>query len=216
MTEDLRVRRTRASYDTVAADYQRLLRDHLDTTPLDRAVLDAFASQVGSAGLGPIGDLGCGTGRVTAYLQGLGADVFGVDLSPGMIAVAREEYPGSRFEVGSMAALDLPDGSLGGVLSWWSTVHAPEEELAVFFGEFHRVLAPGGLVLVGFKVGDERVPLEKAYGHDVTLDVYRYPPDRVAALLGEAGLVETARLVRAPGDATENTPQALLMARKPV
>ncbi len=70
-------------------------------------MLAAFAEEVAAAGLGPVGDLGCGTGRVTAHLRGLGADVFGVDLSPGMIAVAREAYPGLRFDVGSMAALDL-------------------------------------------------------------------------------------------------------------
>ena len=43
--------------------------------------------------------------------------MFGIDLSPGMIEVARRTYPGLRFEVGSMLALDLPDASLGGVLA---------------------------------------------------------------------------------------------------
>ncbi|SED97759.1 class I SAM-dependent methyltransferase [Streptomyces sp. TLI_105] len=215
MTEAAHVTATRRSYDTVAVDYERLLADQLATTPLDRAMLAAFVEKVAAAdGPRTIGDLGCGTGRVTSHLRDAGADVFGVDLSPGMIAVARDTYPGLRFEVGSMTGLDLPGASLGGVLSWYSTVHMPEDELAASFAEFRRVLAPGGYALVAFKVGDERVRLERAYGHEVALDVYRWSPDRLAGLLGAAGLVESARLVREP-DAGEKTPQAFLLARRP-
>ncbi|MEU2238553.1 class I SAM-dependent methyltransferase [Streptomyces sp. NPDC018338] len=215
MTEAGHIIATRRSYDTVAADYERLLADQLARTPLDRAVLAAFVEEV-NASDGPraVGDLGCGTGRVASHLRELGAEVFGVDLSPGMIAVAREAYPDVRFEVGSMTALDLPDASLGGALSWYSTVHMPEEELTASFEEFRRVLAPGGLALVAFKVGDERVRLEHAYGHEVALDVYRWSPDRVAELLAAAGLVEAARLVREPYTG-ERTPQAFLLARRP-
>ncbi|MFI6416559.1 class I SAM-dependent methyltransferase [Streptomyces sp. NPDC050842] len=215
MTEAAHLTATRRSYDTVAVDYERLLGAQLASTPLDRAMLAAFVEQVNALdGPRTVADLGCGTGRVASHLRELGADVFGVDLSPGMIAVARETYPGLRFEVGSMTALDLPDASLGGALSWYSTVHMPEEELAAGFAEFRRVLAPGGFVLVAFKVGDGKVRLERAYGHEVALDVYRWSPDRVAELLAAAGLVVAARLVR-EADPEESTPQAFLLARRP-
>ncbi|MER7949503.1 methyltransferase domain-containing protein [Streptomyces sp. NPDC096079] len=119
MTEAPHVTATRRSYDTVAVAYERLLADQLASAPLDRGVIAGFVEKVEAAG-GPrtIGDLGCGTGRVTSHLRDLGADAFGLDLSPGMITVARAAYPGLRFDVGSMTALDLPDASLGGILSW--------------------------------------------------------------------------------------------------
>jgi hypothetical protein len=69
---------------------------------------------------------------------------------------------------------------LGGVLAWYSIVHTPPELLLVVFGEFHRVLASGGHLLLAFKAGDERRHLEYAYGHALSLDVYRMPPNRVA------------------------------------
>ncbi|WP_282693852.1 class I SAM-dependent methyltransferase [Streptomyces sp. CC208A] len=214
---------TRRSYDTVAVDYQRLLADQLEAAPLDRAVLAAFAEKVAAGAEADgrpaaIADLGCGTGRVTERLRQLGAEAFGIDLSPGMVRVARETYPGLRFEVGSMTALDLPDGSLGGVLSWYSTVHMDEDELTVTFAEFGRVLAPGGLLLLAFKATNgperERRRLERAYGHAVDLDVYRWSPEHVVRLLAGAGLVESARLVREPepGDAS---PQGFVLARRP-
>ncbi|MFF4427269.1 class I SAM-dependent DNA methyltransferase [Streptomyces sp. NPDC001549] len=216
MTETSYLSSVRASYDAVAVDYARLLSAELTGKPLDRAMLAAFAEYVrDDAGGGgrAVADLGCGPGRVTAHLDGLGVRVFGVDLSPAMVAVARRTYPGLRFEVGSMAALDVADGVLGGVLAWYSTVHTPPSGLPALFAEFARVLAPGGHLLIAFKAGDERVRLDHAYGHPVDLDVYRTPPELIAGLLAGAGLTEVARLVREPVP-DERSPQGFLLVRK--
>ncbi|GIJ66647.1 class I SAM-dependent DNA methyltransferase [Virgisporangium ochraceum] len=91
---------TRASYDTVAGTYADMFRDELRGQPVIRHLLAMFAELVRDAGGGPVVDVGCGTGRVTAHLRGLGADAFGVDLSPGMVAMARRDHPGIRFDVG--------------------------------------------------------------------------------------------------------------------
>ncbi|WP_406090396.1 class I SAM-dependent DNA methyltransferase [Streptomyces sp. NBC_01013] len=205
---------TRTSYDTVAVDYASLLADELAGKPLDRAMLGAFAEHVSAAGPGPVADLGCGPGRVTAYLRDIGLPAFGIDLSPGMVAEARRRHPDLRFEVGTMNALDLADGSLRGALAWYSLVHTPPGELEPYLAEFHRALAPGGHLLPAFKVGDERVRLGHAYGHPVDLDVYRFSRERVAELLVRTGFEVRAGLVRA-ADPGEATPQAFLLARKP-
>lgn len=113
-----------------------------------------------------------------------------------------------------MTALDLTDGVLGGIVAWYSIIHTPPERLPVVFAEFHRVLGPGGHLLLAFQVGDERVHLEQAYGHALSLDAYRLPSDRVAELVGQAGLVVVARLVREPEE-PEKVPQAYLLAHKP-
>ncbi|MDX3642326.1 class I SAM-dependent DNA methyltransferase [Streptomyces sp. MB09-02B] len=208
---------TRESYDTVATDYEKLLRDELARSPFERAVLGVFAELVSQAGGGRVADLGCGPGRITGHLASLGLDICGVDLSPQMVAVARWVHPGLRFDVGTMTALDFEDGCLAGALAWYSTVHTPPAELPQLFREFHRILAPGGLLAMAYKVGDESVHLTHAYGHPLDLDVYRFDPDRIAALLGSAGLTESARLVReADGPGTvASTPQAYVLARKP-
>jgi SAM-dependent methyltransferase len=213
VTEPCYLRATRAAYVAVAVDYGELVSTELAAKPLDRALLAAFAEIAQAAGVGPVADLGCGPGRVTAHLHSLGLTAFGIDLSPAMIAVARRAHPGLRFDEGSMTALDLPDGVLGGIVAWYSIIHTPPERLPVAFAEFHRVLAPGGHLLLAFQVGDERVHHEQAYGHAVSLDAYRLPPDRVTELLGQAGLVVHARVLREP-DEPEKLQQAYLLARK--
>jgi SAM-dependent methyltransferase len=212
MTEPAHVIETRTAYDLVAESYADMLRDDLATNTWDRVVLDGFAELVGTTGL--VGDLGCGPGRITGYLAARGLDAFGVDLSPGMVAQARRDHPGLRFEVGSLAALDLADASLAGALAWYSLIHIPPEQLPGVVAELVRVLAPGGRLLAAFQVGDERRHLTQAYGHDLSLDAYRLRPEVVTGLFTDAGLVMEAQLVRAP-DASEKSPQAYLLARKP-
>jgi len=212
MSEPDFVRRTRVSYDELAEDYVAWVRDDLADKPLDRAALAAFAELVA----GPVADVGCGTGRVTAHLDGLGVAAFGIDLAPGMVAVARRLHPGLRFEVGSMLSLPVDDGALGGVLAWYSTIHVPDPLLPEVFAEFRRVLAPGGHLQLAFQVGDEPLHLTEAGDHPIELDFHRRQPDRVAELLAEAGFAERARLVRAAekvGHFPERTPQAFLLAR---
>jgi SAM-dependent methyltransferase len=207
---------TRASYDAVADGYAEQFREELASKPLDRALLGWFAELTRAAG--PVADLGCGPGSVTANLNALGVTAFGIDLSPEMVAVARRLHPGLRFEVGSMLDLDLPDGGLGGITAWYSTIHVPDERLPEAFAEFRRVLAPGGHVLLAFQVGDEPVHRTEALGHALSLVVHLRRPHHVAELLTRAGLSMRATILREPEDyrgGVEKTQQAYLLARKP-
>lgn len=213
MTEPSYLTLLRASYDTVAVDYARLYGDALASMPLTRAMLAAFAELVQANGDGPVADIGCGPGHVAAHLHGLGVPVFGIDLSPRMVEVARQRYPDLRFQTGSMTALDLKDNELGGIVAWYSTQHIPSEQLPTVFAEFHRTLAPGGHLLLGTHVGDEYRHLQHAYGHPVSIGVHRRPPNRIAELLAEAGLAVTAQLLEEPGEGQERQ-HACLVARK--
>ena len=205
----------RTSYDAVAGDYAQRSGTELAAKPLDRAMLAVFAELVQATGPARVADLGCGPGHVTAHLDALGLTTFGVDLSPRMVAQARRAYPDLRFDEGSMTALDLPDGTLGGVVALYSIIHTPPERLPEVFAEFRRVLAPGGHLLIAFQVGDEQVHMTEWLGTALCLDVYWRPADRVAAMLGEAGLVVHARLVREPDEGIERRQRAYLLARRP-
>ncbi|MCZ2818278.1 class I SAM-dependent DNA methyltransferase [Modestobacter sp. VKM Ac-2984] len=214
MTESSDVAETRAAYDTVAASYEELARSLLAESAMDRAVLGVFAEQVLADGGGPVGDLGCGPGRITTHLDSLGLDAFGIDLSPGMVDVARRRHPHLRFEVGSLIALDLPDGGLAGALAWYSVIHTPPERQPAVFGELARVLRPSAPLLLAFQAGaDEPVHHRQGYGHEISLHGWRLDPDRVARQLADAGLDVRARVLREPdGSPYEKSRQAYLLA----
>jgi len=209
---------TRAGYDAIAVDYADRYRDVYAGKPPHRALLGAFAELVTGSGAadGLVADIGSGPGLITAHLDGLGVPVLGIDLSPRMVELARATYPGLRFEVGSMTELAAPDGRFAGIVASYSIIHIPDAVLPSVFAEFHRVLAPGGELLVAFQVGDEPLRFTEAFGHSVALDFHRLRPERIERLLYEAGLFTHTRMVCEPNTASgETTPQAYLMARKP-
>ena len=207
MTTDGWLTDTRISYDTVAVSYAEVVRDSLATLPFLRMALTLFAEQAQD---GPVADIGCGPGQVTAHLNDLGVDAFGIDLSPAMIDLARASHPGLRFEVGSMTDLDLPDGSVAGLIAWWSLIHIPDEEVPGVFKHFHRVLRPNCPLQIGFHVGDESKLKTEGYGgHPMKVHVHRRQPGQVAEWLRDAGFRVEAELLTDPHD----KPGAILFAR---
>lgn len=207
---------TRRSYDAMAEDYAVWIAGELAHKPFDRAALEVFATLLPA---GPVLDVGCGTGRITAFLAALGVPVSGLDLSPGMVEVARREHPALTFGQGSMTSLAAPDGSLAGVVAWYSTIHVPDEDLPGVFAEFRRVLAPGGLLQLAFQVGTHVRHRADALGSagEIALDFHHRAPASVTDLLATAGFEVVAQTWRAPdrtGPYPEDTPQAYVLARR--
>jgi SAM-dependent methyltransferase len=204
---------TQTSYDTVAVNYADQVRNALSELQYLRAALTLFADSVRAAGDGPVADIGCGPGHVTAYLNELGLDAFGVDLSPAMIAVARRDHPHLRFAVGSMTNLSLQAAALAGLLAWQSLIHVPDEEVPTVFEHFHRALRRDGLLQLLFHTGDRSKLMTEGYGgHPMKVYVHRRQPDKVAAWLRDAGFVVEAQLLLNNPDGEVS--QAFLFARR--
>lgn len=111
----------------------------------DRMLLQAWALQRS----GPVLDVGCGPGQWTAFIAEHGVDVEGVDLVPQFIGDAARRFPGVRFRQASALDLGVADGSLDGVLAWYSLIHLPPDRLPAALAEFARSIRPGGSLLIG-------------------------------------------------------------------
>ena len=204
---------TRLSYDADATGYADVVRGLLDENPYLRSSLSLFAELVLEAGGGPVADVGCGPGYVTAHLHGLGVNAFGIDLSPNMVAIARRDHPDLRFDVGTMTDLDLADQSVAGILAFWSVIHVPDHAVPGVFGQFRRVLRRGGPVLVGFHVGDGTHHTSEGYtGRAINVDSHYRRPEQITRWLREAGFTIEAELVMRPD---EDVPGAIVFARNP-
>jgi len=186
----------RYSYNRLANEYAIHLFGELQNKPLDRELLDRFASEV--KGRGEVCDMGCGPGHVARYLHQAGVNVFGLDLSPGMLEQARTLNSGIHFRAGNMLALDLGDQELVGITAFYAIVNLPEESLPLVFREMRRVLQPGGLLLLAFHMGDEAVRVQEMWGQPVTMEFFFFQPSVVRRHLEAAGLEVEEIIEREP------------------
>ena len=177
---------TTAAYAARAAEYTELLGSMAAVHPSDRQLVDTWAEQVS----GRVLDAGCGPGHWTGHLAERGLDVYGIDAVPAFVDHARAAYPDVEFDVQSIDRIDAADASLGGVLSWFSTIHHEPAAISTPVAEVARILRPGGQLVLGYFDGDVCEPFEHAVAR-----AYRWPAQDLHRILEAAGLdvVETHR-----------------------
>jgi SAM-dependent methyltransferase len=169
---------TTEAYGARAAEDTELLGSMSAVHPSDRQIIDSWAERV----RGRVLDAGCGPGHWTNHLTQLGLNARGIDLVPSFIDHARSTYPGIRFDVRSIDAIDEADGTLAGVLSWFSTIHYEPDAIAVPIAEFARVLRPGGQLVLGFFSGHSLEPFDHA-----VVRAFRWPAQELRQILAEGG-----------------------------
>lgn len=203
----------RTSYDRVADAYADAIFHELRNKPFDCDVLKRFAAM---AGRGLVCDLGCGPGQVARFLHELGANVFGVDISAGMIEQARHLNEGIEFRTGNMLALDLANSSLAGITSFYAIVNLPAEVRRQAFHEMARVLQPGGLLLLTFHIEGPVPGVKELFGRPITMDFYMLDRGVIEGELRDAGLEMVEALERGPypPPIEHQSRRAYLFARK--
>ncbi|WP_448223509.1 class I SAM-dependent methyltransferase [Gordonia iterans] len=159
--------------------------DHVD--PADLALVTGWARGLA----GPVLDVGCGPGQWTAHLAGLGFDVNGIDPTPEFIAIARASDSAApdctaRYRLGSAHDLGVEDGSLGGILSWYSLIHLEPGLISTALAEFACCLRPGGGLALGFFTGETVASFDHAVA-----TAYRWPVDLLVEAVDAAGLTVT-------------------------
>ncbi|MFI9065972.1 class I SAM-dependent methyltransferase [Streptomyces sp. NPDC053429] len=150
----------------------------------------AFARAVTESGLRPgerVLDAGCGTGRALPALRaavGPSGTVIGADLTPQMLAAAREAGRGeaAALLLTDVARLPLRDGVLDAVFAAGLIAHLPDPESNLT--ELARVVRPGGRLALFHPVG--RAALAARQGRELTPDDLR-AAHNLGPLLSAAG-----------------------------
>ena len=137
LPDDPRVAGTRATYDRIAEEYAARSGE-ADLGEEFRAWRAAAVASVD----GPVADLGCGPGRDLALLQATGTPCVGVDLSAGMVGVARRA--GLPVVRGDLRRPPLRPASLAAVYSVAALLHVPREDVPATLLAWRALLRPGG------------------------------------------------------------------------
>ena len=200
--------RVRASYDAVARSYADHLVEELAVSPFETWLLDRVVAHAAS---GPVVEVGCGPGHVTAHLTAGGADALGIDLSQAMVDEARRRFPSGRYEVGDLRRLSRPAtaSAWAAVLGWYSLIHLAASELPDAVRALVRPLAPGGWLVLALHGGAEVPHLAEWFGHAVDLDFVQHEPAWVVGAVAAAGLVDVEWYLRGPVTARGETTQRL-------
>jgi SAM-dependent methyltransferase len=170
------------TYNATAESYAATRIDELSKKHLDRLLLKEFAGR--NKDMGICADFGCGPGQTTKFLFDAGVkDIIGVDISPGMVKVARRIFPYIRFETGDLLALPYNGNYFASAVAFYAIVHFDYDQIAKAFQEINRVLKKGAHFLFSFHVGDETVHFDKANDIDVDIDLHFLQTNRILELL---------------------------------
>ncbi|OCB35607.1 SAM-dependent methyltransferase [Mycobacterium malmoense] len=147
---------------------------------------DEVIARLRAHGARKIADIACGTGilsdRIARELRP--DEIYGVDMSEGMLAQARTRTDRVRWLRGPAEQLPFDDGALDAVVTT-SAFHFFDQPAALH--EFHRVLAPGGLVAVAAL--SARQPLLQAPSANRWKPQHNASPAEMRDMFEEAGLV---------------------------
>lgn len=167
-------------YDDIAREYAEEFFN--DTS--DNQYIDYFLQSLEGT---KILDVGCGNGKDCKYISQQGFDINGIDLSVGMLEIAKERVPEGKFEVMDIANITYPDNSYDGIISNCSLFHVPAEELPKTLESFARILKPNGKLLLILQEGLGETMVEEPYRKGVHIYMNYFSLEQIQNLLREYG-----------------------------
>jgi RimJ/RimL family protein N-acetyltransferase len=171
--------------EQVAASYDQIARQWLDVSTYGFAQIERAVAFVKNKGVAL--DVGCGTGRLMGLLNRHGFRTDGIDVSPAMIALARDRHPEARLFHADICRWE-PPRPYDLVVAWDSVWHVTLDQQEAVLTRLCRGLAAGGVLV--FTTGGTDTPSEKQ-------DTFMGPPmyhatlglPRTLQVLAEAGCV---------------------------
>lgn len=150
-------------YDTQVKTY-----DAAYSNPISDAEDIVLAQYLKTKLYGEVLDIGCGTGLLLDLVDSIDHQNFvGIDVSPGMIAGAKEKYPTASFHVGDMHTLQFQDNAFDTVVSLFGPISYASSQEKIL-KELMRVLKPGGTFII--MPYSARVPTQLDTGFSTALN----------------------------------------------
>lgn len=202
-------------YDTVAEEWAKAFAGEHEKKPQDQEMLYRFFREIGCRT--PVWDFGCGPGNTTAYLNNLGMDIAGLDLSEKMLRQARKTHPDIYFKKGNILDLEFQSDSIYGIVAFYAIVHFTQEQTERALREIFRVLQPGGKLLFTYHVGEGTIHIDNFLGKKTAIDFMFFPTNFILSCLQKIGFINIEIVEREPyPDVEYQSRRAYVFATKPL
>ncbi|MFZ2167928.1 MAG: class I SAM-dependent methyltransferase [Minisyncoccia bacterium] len=144
-------------------------------------------------------DVGCGSGVKSKYLTDHGFKVVGIDISDGLLDIARHEVPGVEFRELSMMELDTLTETFDGIFVQASLLHIPKKDAGDVVKKMAERLAPGGFLYIAVKEvradkPEEAIEKENDYGYEFERFFSYFTMSELEQYLADAGLEVVLKL----------------------
>lgn len=201
-------------YNKTADIYAEKFINELSKKTFDRVILREFAFLLQNSK--PVADFGCGPGQTTKYLNNYGVEgIVGIDISPTMVAKARNIFPDIKFETANMLFLPYNSEYFYGAIAFYSIVNFNLKQVEKALHEINRVLKPGSNFLMSFHIGNDVWHLDNFLEKKVEIDFYFHQPETISELLKKAGFKVTDIIERLPYEGVEyQSKRAYLWSQK--
>ena len=139
---------------------------------------------------GKILDVGCGVGVDAGYMYSKGFKVVGIDLSKGMLKIAKKRFPNVDFKLMDLREIRFAPNSFDGVIASFSLIHIPKDDVLGVLHKIHQILKNGGIVYIGVQKGKSKEvfidePLKP--GEKLFVNVFSF--EEIKELLLKSGFV---------------------------
>lgn len=178
----------RGLYEESADGYAEMMDSEIDL-PVYADILGRLAERIADIS-GPVIDTSCGSGHMLSrYHERYDPkrSLLGVDLAPRMVEIAGSRLgSNARIVTGDMRDLGpFESGSSAAVLSFFAIHHIDPDGISTALREWHRVLQPGGQLIVAAWEGVGSID----YGGQFDVVALKYPKDEVVSWVRDAGFV---------------------------
>jgi SAM-dependent methyltransferase len=178
--------KTRLAYDRAAQKYHELFQNEMQEKEYDRRLLSSFAAHFREGAL--ICDAGCGpSAHIGSYVSEKGLRVIGLDISNRCVELARRYNPRMDLVCGDIGGMPFEDGSLDGIISYYSIIHTPKKDISGIFDEFCRTLKTGGCLLIAVKAGATEGYQSQLLGIEAEIYFALFTKDEIISLFSQAG-----------------------------
>ena len=134
--------------------YSKIYKDYADRNILKPEIiilLDKFIKRLKGK---RVLDVGCAHGRDSIYMSNNGLDVYGIDLTPEFITLAKFSCPSGKFSIMDMRNLRFPEHIFDGIWASASFLHISKKEGLKTLKGFKKVLKPGAVLFISVMTGD--------------------------------------------------------------